>query len=136
MLLEYYSHMKKQTYIAQNLKFLRTREKIKTKYLSNELGISISTLFNLEKNGINAKPSFDLVETISDYFSLSIELFCYADLSKLNEQQLMVNTIKNNLYGVDLEIIYPLIQIEIQKLRSDVKTRKFLNSDKNRQYKT
>lgn len=75
----------KKHFIPQNLKFLRrqlglTQEKISDNFLQKHIPINRSRYEGFE-NGRN-EPNIDLIKDLSSFFGLSIEDFCFTDLTK------------------------------------------------------
>lgn len=84
-------------FFAQNLKFLREREKLTQQELANRLGITRSKLNALESGQTTAPRPGDYLK-FSDFFKLSIDTLLKVDLSKLGELKLRDLQAGNDVY--------------------------------------
>lgn len=69
----------KKTYISENLKSIRKRKNLELQEISNEIGIAISTLNNIE-NGTTKQNNLDTIVKISQYFNVKVQDFVYKKL--------------------------------------------------------
>src|SRR5258705_10748774 len=73
-------------YFNNNIKLLRARRNRTQDIVSNELGVSRSTL-NSYENGSIKNPTLDALMLFSKYFKVSIDTLVKVDMSKLSEHQ-------------------------------------------------
>ncbi|TKG95342.1 LexA family transcriptional regulator [Puteibacter caeruleilacunae] len=76
---------KREMFFAENIKFLRKRNKQSQADLSENLGITRTTLAGYEKS---VQPPFKILIRFAEYFNVSIDALLRYDLSKLSEFQL------------------------------------------------
>lgn len=85
---------------GNRLKSLRTDKKMPLKALGKELGISVATLSNYERN--ERKPDFDTIIKIADHFNVSIDYLLGRTEAK-NQSHYMLDNLVSNFNDLPLE---------------------------------
>jgi len=77
--------MNKSTFIGENLKVLRKRNKISQEELSKNLDLTRSTYSGYENAA--AEPSLETLIKIADFYSLSLDTLMRVKLGEVNETE-------------------------------------------------
>lgn len=93
-------------YFSQNIKLLRSRKKRTQDIVSNELGVSRSTI-NSYENGSVVNPTVEALLAFSDYFKMSVDTLLRVDLSKVSETKLRELELGHDSYirGTKLRVL-------------------------------
>lgn len=75
----------KKHFIPQNLRFLRRQQCITQQHLSEKLQKQNIPMSRSRYEGLESgrnEPNIDLIKDLSEFYGLSIDAFCFKDLSK------------------------------------------------------
>lgn len=78
-------------YLSSNIRFLRKRRKISQQQLADDLGVKRSNIAAYETK--NVEPRLSLIESLAQYFGVSLEDFIVTDLMVDDQNQAPVSEI-------------------------------------------
>ena len=79
-------------FFSSNLKYLREKKNCKQAEIASYLSVKPNTISNYEKGVSN--PDFIILESLKNFFDISVDELLYSDLSQENEKSRFSN--KNN----------------------------------------
>lgn len=107
---------------AKELTVLRAKKKISLQKLAEEVGVSKTHIWQLEK-GVSKDPSLDIVKRIADYFNVSIQSLLSEDIESSNANPLSVAMYRkfDELDEMDKRVVLQMVDTmrERQKQREN-----------------